>query len=88
VLDDGLVDPRRELGGDLDLHLLRPHSRGSGDELLHLFSHGDRHGVDRHGVRVQAREVEELVDEPAKPLGLTAQGLTQLDAIALLQPVP
>ncbi len=43
--------------------------------------------MDRHGVGVQAREVEELVDETAKPLRLGEQGVPQLDAISLTEPV-
>jgi len=35
ALEDGLVDPRRELARDLDLHLVRPFSRRSGNDLLH-----------------------------------------------------
>ncbi len=71
VRDDAVEHERIRDHGDagIDLEADRARRRRLDDLLEHLAQH-ERLGVDRHRVRVQPREVEQLVDQPPHAVGL------------------
>ncbi len=72
------VDCRLQILRDLERDLGRPIAGRHPDDLIHAPANREALRVDRNGVRIQAREIEELLDEQLQADRLRAKRVLQL----------